>query len=74
MSQDNMSPYVNLENHRRSIRLRGYDYSQAGAYFVTMVTQDRKNLFGKIVGGSLVLIDAGNIAADCWLQIAELSF
>ncbi len=35
-------------HHRRSIRLPGYDYSQAGAYFVTIVTQDRACLFGDV--------------------------
>ncbi|MCD6234217.1 MAG: hypothetical protein J7K63_04165 [Candidatus Marinimicrobia bacterium] len=38
-------------HHRRSIRLKGYDYSQAGAYFVTMCTQNRECLFGEIVDG-----------------------
>ena len=36
-------------HHRRSIRLQGYDYSQAGAYFVTICAQNRECLFGKIV-------------------------
>jgi putative transposase len=35
-------------HHRRSIRLKDYDYSQAGAYFVTLVTQGRVSLFGEI--------------------------
>jgi hypothetical protein len=37
------------KHHRRSIRLRGYDYAQAGAYFVTVVAQDRACLFGGAV-------------------------
>lgn len=36
-------------HHRRSIRLKGYDYTQAGAYFITLCCQDRKHRFGKIV-------------------------
>jgi putative transposase len=40
-------------HHRRSIRLKGYDYSQAGLYFITICIQDRKCLFGKIVGAGL---------------------
>lgn len=38
---------------RRSIRLRGYDYSQAGCYFVTVCTHERKHYFGEIVGATL---------------------
>jgi hypothetical protein len=36
---------------RRSIRLPGYDYSGPGACFITMCTQNREPLFGKIAGG-----------------------
>jgi REP-associated tyrosine transposase len=57
--------------NRRSIRLRGYDYSQAGAYFITICTQNRRYLFGTIVGGRMVLNDAGRAAATCWLQIPD---
>jgi hypothetical protein len=41
-------------HHRRSIRLQGYDYSQAGAYFVTMCTRNRECLLGKIIDGQMV--------------------
>ena len=57
--------------NRRSVRLRGYDYSQAGAYFITICTQNRRYLFGTIVGGRMVLNDAGRTAATCWLQIPD---
>jgi REP element-mobilizing transposase RayT len=53
-------------HHRRSIRLQGYDYSQAGAYFVTICTQNRQCLFGEIVAGEMRLNDAGLIIADSW--------
>lgn len=46
-------------HHRRSIRLRGYDYSQAGMYFVTICTQGRLCLFGDIADGAMRLNDAG---------------
>jgi putative transposase len=55
--------------NRRSVRLRGYDYSQAGAYFITICTQNRQCLFGYITEGAMVLNDAGRMVADCWLQI-----
>ena len=46
-------------HHRRSIRLKGYDYRQAGGYFVTMVTQGRDALFGEVVNGEMILNAAG---------------
>jgi len=60
-------------HHRRSIRLKEYDYSQEGLYFITICVQDRKCLFGEIVVGvhELILNDAGNIANECWLEIPK---
>ena len=48
-------------HHRHSIRLREYDYSEAGAYFVTVCTQDRECMFGEIVDGEMKLNDAGRM-------------
>jgi REP element-mobilizing transposase RayT len=48
-----------IEFNRRSIRLQGYDYSLNGVYFVTIVTQNRKSLFGNIINGMMVLNEAG---------------
>ncbi len=56
---------------RRSVRLRGYDYSQAGAYFITICAQNRLCRFGTITEGAMGLNDAGRAAADCWLQIPD---
>jgi len=53
-------------HHRRSIRLRGYDYSRAGVYFVTLGTHNRECLFGQIVDGGMVLNDAGRIVSEEW--------
>ena len=53
-------------HHRRSIRLKGYDYSQAGAYFVTVVAWQREILFGEIVNGEMVLNEFGEIVRDEW--------
>src|SRR5437773_396353 len=58
-------------HHRRSIRLRGYDYSRAGLYFITICTKDRECLFGKIADGEMVLNDAGKIAFDEWMKLPE---
>ena len=53
-------------SQRRSLRLQGYDYAKAGAYFVTVVTQDRLCLFGEIVDGGARLNQAGRLVADTW--------
>ena len=54
------------KHHRRSIRLKGYDYSRAGAYFVTICTQNRECLFGDIVDGEMMLNDAGRMVDAVW--------
>ena len=56
-------------HHRRSIRLKGYDYSQAGLYFITICVHEKKHLFGNIENGEMILNDAGKIANECWLEI-----
>ncbi|GLI32783.1 transposase [Desulforhabdus amnigena] len=61
-----------FQRNRRSIRLRGYDYSQAGAYFVTICTQNRECLFGEIVDGEMRLNTAGKIVADEWVKTEEI--
>jgi putative transposase len=62
-------PYDPNRHHRRSIRLKGYDYTQPGAYFVTLVTYERMPLFGEIVNGEMRLNDIGRVAERCWLDI-----
>lgn len=63
-----MSYNPNIHN-RRSIRLKGYDYSRAGLYFVTICVKNRKYLFGKIIEGKMVLNDAGQMVDNEWLKI-----
>lgn len=58
--------YATDRHHRRSIRLKGYDYSQAGAYFVTVCAQDRECFFGDIVDGEIQLNNAGQMVQDVW--------
>ena len=53
-------------HHRRSIRLKGYDYSNAGAYFVTIVAWQREMLFGEIVDKEMVLNEFGQIVSEKW--------
>ena len=62
--------YDPAKHHRRSIRLQGYDYSQAGYYFVTICCYQRQRLFGKIVNGAMQLNQYGEIVAETyqWLS------
>jgi REP element-mobilizing transposase RayT len=69
MANKSMSPISNV-HHRRSIRLQGYDYTRPGAYFITIVTFEWKNLFGEIVDKQMVLNDTGKIAASEWQRLA----
>jgi hypothetical protein len=66
-----MSKFDPQKHHRRSIRLKGYDYSSEGAYYVTIVTYHRDCLFGEVVNEEMVLNDFGKIADECWRAIPE---
>jgi putative transposase len=60
-------------NHRRrSIRLKGYDYTQPGAYFITICTHQRAHVFGVIVDGEMRLNRWGEIVRTEWFKTAEL--
>ena len=59
-------PYNPTIHHRRSIRLKGYDYSQAGMYFVTICCQNHISRFGKIENGEMMLNEFGNIVNNEW--------
>lgn len=71
MVRDELIKFDPQKHHRKSIRLRGYDYSHAGAYFVTVVAYQRECLFGEIVNGEMKLNDFGIIADECWRAIPE---
>lgn len=57
-------------HHRRSIRLKGYDYANPGAYFVTLCTCDRAYWFGKVADGEMRLNALGQVVADTWQWLA----
>ena len=57
-------PYNPNIHNRRSIRLKGYDYSQAGLYFITICVQNRKCLFGDVIAGKMILNDAGRMVEN----------
>jgi len=58
-------------HHRRSIRLRGYDYSEDGWYAITICTQGHKCLFGKFANGQIELYEYGYIIDECWKWLAR---
>jgi len=61
--------YNPLKHHRRSIRLKGYDYSAPGAYFITVCVHNRECALGEIVDGEMRLNEAGEIVVACWQAI-----
>lgn len=66
--RDGFDPKI---HRRHSIRLRGYDYSQAGLYFVTVVTRGREKFFGEVVNGEMRLNQYGEIVQKWWNAIPE---
>ena len=63
--------YDPAKHKRRSIRLKGYDYSQAGLYFITICIQDREMLLGKIKNGEMLLNDAGKMVEKEWEKLPQ---
>ena len=60
---------MNDRLHRHSIRLKQYDYAQAGAYFVTICTHNRECSLGLVVDGRVSLSECGQIVMDCWQNL-----
>lgn len=56
-------------HHRRSIRIKDYDYAKSGAYFVSICTLNRQYLFGKVINGKMELSEAGRIVENEWLNV-----
>lgn len=54
------------KHHRRSIRLKGYDYTQAGAYFITICTWQRDFLLGEVINGEMQLSRYGQTVQFNW--------
>jgi REP element-mobilizing transposase RayT len=59
-------------HHRRSIHIKGVDYTQSGAYFITVVTYQRRHFFGEVVNSVMRLNELGQIAREEWFQTAAL--
>ena len=60
---------LRVPHSRRSIKLRGFDYSREGVYFVTVCVQMGNHMFGDVVEGKVRLNAAGQAATKCWLEI-----
>jgi putative transposase len=58
-------------HHRRSIRLKNYDYSEEGIYFITLCTQDRLCLFGNIMDGKMNVNEAGLMVTKLWHDLPD---
>ncbi len=58
-----------VAHRRQSLRLRGYDYTRRGAYFVTICTQERRRVFGTVVNGRMALNDAGRMVQTVWDEL-----
>ena len=66
-----MRTYDPKKHHRSSIRLKEYDYSQAGAYFLTICTHKRKSMFGGIVNGEMVSNEYAGIVLKRWHDLTN---
>lgn len=67
----NKSKYNPLIHNRHSLRLKGYDYSKTGLYFITICCQNRAHLFGEILNHQMILNDAGKMIKTEWLSLAN---
>lgn len=59
-------------HERRSMRLKGYDYTQSGMYLVTLVSWQREEIFGQVIDNELILSALGQILHDEWLHSNEI--
>src|SRR5690606_12145179 len=60
-------------HHRRSIRLKGYDYAQSGLYFISICCQDRACVYGDIIDGQMIMNGAGKMIGR-WYHELENKF
>lgn len=64
--------YSREKHHRRSVRLKGYDYSNPGAYFVTACAWNRECIFGEIIDGKLKLHELGKVVHREWMRTGDI--
>lgn len=68
-----MNQYNLNKHNRKSIRLKGYDYSQAGLYFITICCQNKVHLFGNVINKQMILNDAGKMI-EKWFNELQNKF
>ena len=67
---DKVSIFVAMERRqRKSIRLKGYDYSQSGLYYITICTKNKENVLGEIIESKMKLNKTGQIVQKNWKNI-----
>jgi len=66
-----MKRYDQNSRNRKSIRLKEYDYSQSGLYFITICTRKKENILGEIKNGKMLLNECGQIAYDEWFELPK---
>ena len=66
-----MAKYDPTRHNRRSIRLPAYDYTQPGAYFVTICSQNRECLFGDVISGEMILNQRGEMVERTWRELPQ---
>ncbi len=59
-------------HHRHSIRLKGYDYSKEGLYFITICTQNMEHIFGEIIDGKMILNNAGKMINKIYNELEKI--
>ncbi len=64
--------YNQERHHRRSVRLKGYDYSSPGAYFVTVCAWNRDCIFGEIINGEMKLNEYGKVIHREWMHTGDI--
>lgn len=62
-----------ITRNRKSIRLKGYDYSKQGLYFITICCHNRECILGDIIAGTFVANEMGTAAQQCWQQISVVN-
>ncbi len=60
-----------MKRRKNTLRFEGYNYSNSGAYFITICSYKKENIFGDIENGLMHLNNIGKIIQDCWYQITE---
>ena len=59
------------QRHRKSLRLRDFDYSQGGGYFITICTHNRECVLGELTNGRFILSPIGEEAKEFWQEIPK---